>query len=50
MLANHKQGTVLINGHTKVIEKGTFHTSEVKLSKRWSVNVTIQSLGKTAKI
>lgn len=40
MLANFKESKILLNGELRTIERGTFHTSELKLSARWSVSRT----------
>lgn len=35
LLANHKDKNVLIGGHTEMVERGSFITSELKLMERW---------------
>lgn len=36
--ANHKDNKILFNGELTTIERGSFHTSEVKLSEQWNVS------------
>lgn len=38
LMANHSPAKVLINNKLNIIEPGSFHTSESKLSERWFVN------------
>lgn len=37
-LANHTDKKILNNNQLEVIERGTFHTSELRLSKQWNVS------------
>lgn len=38
LLANHTDKKILNNNQLEVMERGTFHTSELKLAKRWNVS------------
>lgn len=38
LLTNHRDKKIMIGGDLKVIKRGSFHTSELKLSERWGVS------------
>lgn len=38
LMANHKEKKILINDELIVIERGSYHTSELKLAERWSID------------
>lgn len=38
LMVNHKEKKVLINNELIVIERGSYHTSELKLAERWDVD------------
>lgn len=38
LLTNHTDKKMMFNGKVKTIKRGTFHTSEIKLSERWKTS------------